>query len=78
MTTPRRRRDREQPKPITDVPFVVRAGTEPTYEEIARHAYALYQARGRDHGQDATDWFRAEREIAASKKLVQMVQTAIP
>ena len=34
-----------------------------TNEEIARHAYALYLARGAEHGHDVEDWLQAEREL---------------
>ena len=32
---------------------------------IAGRAYALFEARGRDHGHDWEDWFRAESEMLA-------------
>jgi hypothetical protein len=31
--------------------------------KIRERAYALYEGRGREPGQDEQDWFRAEREI---------------
>jgi hypothetical protein len=34
-------------------------------EEIRRHAYELYEERGREDGHDLDDWFRAEAEISA-------------
>ncbi len=30
------------------------------YDEVARVAYDLYEKRGRGHGQDREDWFKAE------------------
>jgi hypothetical protein len=36
---------------------------ERRYERIAIRAYALYEARGGEHGQDLEDWLQAEREI---------------
>ena len=30
---------------------------------IARRAYELFEARGREHGHDCEDWFRAESEL---------------
>ena len=30
---------------------------------IARRAYELFEARGREHGHDWEDWFRAESEL---------------
>ena len=32
-------------------------------EEIARRAYELFLARGREHGRDLDDWLRAERDL---------------
>jgi hypothetical protein len=34
-----------------------------TEDAIAQRAYALYQARGCEHGHDVEDWLRAEREL---------------
>ena len=33
------------------------------HEEIARLAYAYWEAGGRRHGSAEEDWFRAEREL---------------
>jgi hypothetical protein len=30
------------------------------YDEVAKVAYELYEKRGRVHGQDREDWFKAE------------------
>jgi hypothetical protein len=30
---------------------------------VARRAYDLYCARGREHGHDVDDWLQAEREL---------------
>jgi hypothetical protein len=35
----------------------------PTHLEVARHAYSLYEARGRVDGNDVQDWLLAEREL---------------
>jgi hypothetical protein len=35
----------------------------PTDAEIARLAYAYWEARGRQHGCPQEDWYRAEREL---------------
>jgi DUF2934 family protein len=37
-----------------------------TDANIARRAYDLYLARGREHGHDVQDWLQAEREIRQS------------
>jgi len=34
--------------------------------DVARRAYDLYLARGREHGHDVDDWMQAERELRAS------------
>jgi DUF2934 family protein len=31
--------------------------------DVARRAYDLYLARGREHGHDVQDWLQAEREL---------------
>jgi hypothetical protein len=31
--------------------------------DVARRAYELYLARGREHGHDVEDWLQAEREL---------------
>jgi Protein of unknown function (DUF2934) len=36
-------------------------------EKIRRRAYELYEARGREHGRDLEDWFRAEAEVTGKK-----------
>jgi hypothetical protein len=40
------------------------ARERPSRDEIARHAYHFYEARGRRDGQDVDDWLSAERELA--------------
>ena len=37
-----------------------------TNSDVARRAYDLYLARGREHGHDVDDWLQAERELQAS------------
>jgi Protein of unknown function (DUF2934) len=37
-------------------------------EEVADRAYALWEARGGDHGQDRHDWFEAERQMGGSQE----------
>jgi Protein of unknown function (DUF2934) len=36
-------------------------------DQIRRRAYELYEARGREHGRDLEDWFRAEAEVTSRK-----------
>ena len=35
----------------------------PTHEEIAQLAFNLYEARGRQEGQQLEDWLSAEQEL---------------
>ena len=35
----------------------------PTRSDVARLAYRLYEARGRQEGHDVEDWLRAEQEL---------------
>lgn len=71
-TPRRRRRDRE----ATAVGSSLRSASlkemarshelrvgQPTHDDIARRAYALYEQRGRADGLDWQDWFQAEREL---------------
>jgi Protein of unknown function (DUF2934) len=48
-----------EPTAIGPVSF----GGQPTYEEIAAEAYAIYEARGSEHGQHDDDWHEAERRL---------------
>jgi hypothetical protein len=36
----------------------------PTHDEIAKRAYHLFEARGRQDGSALEDWLRAEQELA--------------
>ena len=38
-------------------------GNSPSFEQIQRRAYELFEARGGNHGHDWADWFSAEREL---------------
>jgi len=37
----------------------------PSYDQIAALAHRYWAERGYQHGQDASDWFRAEQELRA-------------
>jgi hypothetical protein len=41
-----------------------------TEEEIRRRAYELYEARGREDGQDVEDWLEADAEITGRTEKV--------
>lgn len=40
-------------------------GASPTFEQIQRRAYELFEARGSSHGCDWSDWFTAEQELTS-------------
>jgi Protein of unknown function (DUF2934) len=44
------------------------AAAPPSHEQIARLAYAYWEARGRQHGSHQEDWYRAERELLLRAK----------
>ena len=37
----------------------------PSHDEIARRAFEIFLARGREHGRAQEDWLNAERELRA-------------
>jgi hypothetical protein len=41
-------------------------GNSPSFEEIQRRAYELFEARGGTHGCDLDDWFAAEQELTVT------------
>ena len=41
----------------------------PTYEEIAPWAYWIYESRGGKPGSELEDWFEAEAQLIADRKL---------
>ncbi len=43
-----------------------------TYGEITARAYALFLARGGQHGDDQGDWFRAEAELRREKGIEEV------
>lgn len=38
-------------------------------ERVARRAFERFQARGAEHGRDQEDWFEAERELRADRRV---------
>ncbi len=48
--------------------LAVMADAAPSDSKIRERAYALYESRGREPGQEEQDWFRAEREILNPKR----------
>ena len=44
----------------------------PSHEEIARLAYAYWEARGHTHGSALEDWFRAERELLRRRSYAEL------
>ena len=55
-------------QPLSSPPEGRRAAPRPpAQDEIARLAYAFWEARGRVGGSAEGDWLRAERELCHSK-----------
>jgi hypothetical protein len=52
----------------TEIPSaaITNENRNPTAEDIARRAYAIYEERGRSDGADLDDWLQAERELTQS------------
>lgn len=42
----------------------------PNQDELARRAYELYQARGREPGHELEDWLQAEREVNKHSQVI--------
>jgi hypothetical protein len=68
-------RTQKQPQPkIVNAPkntpskVAMKPNTVPSQDRIRERAYALYEGRGREAGQDEQDWIRAEREILNQKR----------
>jgi len=65
-------KSQKAPKPKSDPPAVrlslsnpadLQLKTQKLLLAIARRAHELFEARGREHGHDREDWFRAESEL---------------
>ena len=44
--------------------------SEEVYSKVSKLAFALYERRGWDHGQDLRDWLDAERQVLAQEPFV--------
>lgn len=56
----------QAPAPVAQAkPASKPASNAPSYEEIARRAYELYQRRGAQPGRAGDDWLQAERELSS-------------
>lgn len=72
-TTTRKKRtvSKAEPSSVLSVPAtsaapsVAAVSKEPTREQIASLAYALWEARGCQGGSPEEDWLQAERELSA-------------
>ena len=69
-TPMRRRRDRSGEEAamrdamVQDTERVAIPADGEAHDRIARRAYELFEARGRQDGYDVDDWLAAERELA--------------
>jgi hypothetical protein len=61
-TTTARQPRVKAPQPITDQ-------TVPSTDDVASRAFALFCARGGQHGHDLEDWLQAERELARQQTM---------
>ena len=63
--SPSRRRSNEIEAPPTSAGdrTAVRAGHDPSPDEIAQRAYEIYLTRGGGHGGELDDWLEAERQL---------------
>ena len=43
---------------------------DPNQDEVARRAYELYQARGREPGHELEDWLHAEEEVNTHGRVI--------
>jgi hypothetical protein len=62
--TPAKKKAAETPSNVTSITATreqMTVAREIRAEEIAQLAHRLWNERGRQHGQDAEDWFRAEQ-----------------
>lgn len=50
-------------------------GSLPTHEQIARRAFALWQARGCPDGSETEDWLQAEEELRAALNSRNAIQS---
>jgi hypothetical protein len=56
----------EPPPPqASAIATAARSKSEPSHDDIAQRAFALYQARGYSSGDPLHDWLTAERELAS-------------
>lgn len=62
-TSPKKKRASEAPGPITAV--IAKPSPQPSHDQIAERAFALYQERGQSGGDPLHDWLAAERELSA-------------
>lgn len=60
-------RDGEFEPGADDSRFAEVGPERPSEAEIARRAYELYEARGREDGHALDDWLDAERDLSAAR-----------
>ncbi len=68
---PRSRKKAESPEAPVNVSMQT-ASLSPgaAYDDIARLAYSYWEARGRQGGSPAEDWFRAEQELKSRQEVL--------
>jgi hypothetical protein len=68
MKASRRRSDNVLNMPPVDAAVTTAAQTAVSEDQIARRAYELYCARGREDGYDLDDWLQAERDLRGGEE----------
>jgi hypothetical protein len=68
MKGSRRRSDNVLNMPPVDAAVTSAAQTAVAEDQIARRAYELYCARGREDGHDLDDWLQAECDLRGEER----------
>lgn len=48
------------------------------FEDVAQRAYALFLARGAQHGRDVDDWLEAERQLTSNGTVSRPSRRSMP
>jgi hypothetical protein len=59
---------RQDEREIADTSSVPEGSPPSRLDRISQRAYAIYQARGGEHGRSLDDWLEAERQIDAEQR----------
>lgn len=65
-TTTSRIAARPQAERRVDVTRETTQITQPSYQDVSRRAFEIWEATGRTHGHDVENWLQAEAELGGS------------